>query len=126
MKYMDYCLDPHCDMKLTDIEFHTDSKGYYVSVKYRVESDRDIREIDIPKIRLPINPNLLRLRTFGQYSHQCEANIGFGYLPCEYVKRDGHDIYFTETVIEEKTHEMTLDEIEKELGYKVKIVNKKE
>lgn len=36
------------------------------------------------------------------------------------------DVYFADKLIKPNTKEMTIEDIEKELGYKVKIVNKKE
>ena len=39
---------------------------------------------------------------------------------------DSHWAYVVEKVLEEKSTEMTLEEIEKKLGYKVKIVSEKE
>ena len=58
------------------------------------------------------------------------VNLGFGRFDCLYgedpkgVATDAVGIFFVET-IKEKTQEMTLEEIEKKLGYKVKIVSKK-
>ena len=72
-----------------------------------------------------INDHAFVLKTArGYFGDDCTIDMGFG--PCMVTKGGRANVYFTETVIEEKTHEMTLDEIEKKLGYKVKIVNKKE
>ena len=49
------------------------------------------------------------------------VDVGFGPARLD-VDADGHAYY--ERVIKTKTKEMTLEEIEKELGHKVKIVNK--
>lgn len=113
------------NVKLTSLTFNKDSSGYYLSAKYRVEDQYSIRELDIPKIRLRVRPDKIELREHGDFYRTVEANIGFGWLP---LNHNGtvDEVYFTETVLEEKTHEMTLDEIEKKLGYKVKIVNRKE
>lgn len=105
---------------------HEKNIGYYLSAKYRVEDEHSIREVDIPKILLGVNPRFVAIRQEGDHWLRNEVDIGFGF--CTLVGVDiGHgvnDTYFIETVVEEKTHEMTLDEIEKKLGYKVKIVNK--
>lgn len=64
---------------------------------------------------------------FNSYDSKCYAqvNIGFGYLPLDFATVDGADIMFKDTILEEKYTEMTMDEIEKQLGYKVKIVSEK-
>lgn len=108
--------------KLTDLSLGHDSfYGYYLSAKYRVEDEHSVRELEIPVIRLDISPNYVAIRQEGLVCPEYEADIGFGYLS---LARMPEMPYYTERILEEKTHEMTLDEIEKKLGYKVKIVNK--
>lgn len=117
-------------VELTDLVLKKDKDGiYYLGAKYRVEDDKAVREVHIPKILLTVNRSNVTIRRddcyredFIHISHP-EVDIGFGYLPlC--IDDPCNMTYFTETVIEEKIHELTLDEIEKKLGYKVKIVNK--
>ena len=112
------------NVKLTNLSLDTDEIGYYLSAKYRVEDYNSVRELDIPKIRFRVSNNMVQIRRTGELYPQVQIDMGLGWMP---VIHDGSDneVYFTETVIEEKTHEMTLEEIEKKLGYKVKIVNKK-
>ncbi len=112
-------------VNLTDLTLNRDTFGYYLSAKYRIEDEHSIRELDIPKIRLRTTPKRVVIKTYdGVTWTRPEADIGFGF--CELSHTGTKEaIYFTETVVEEKTHEMTLDEIEKKLGYKVKIVNSK-
>jgi hypothetical protein len=74
---------------------------------------------------LNVRPDRVIIRHSDFCSNQSEVDIGFGYMPLVY-EDPRNKIFYTETVIEEKTHEMTLDEIEEKLGYKVKIVSKKE
>lgn len=118
------------DIKLTNLILDHDDTGYFLSATYRLESESDVRELNIPRIRLPIKSNDLTIKDTRGIScwndRHMVADLGFGFLTMGCLERDGHYVYFTETVIEEKTHEMTLDEIEKKLGYKVKIINKKE
>ena len=86
-----------------------------------------VREADIPRIRLKINEDNLCINTeYSCYSNReyAQINLGFGYLPLEYTDVNGQYVCFTEKVLEEKYTEMTMDEIEKKLGYQVKIVNK--
>lgn len=112
-------------VNLTDLRLEHDSFGYYLSAKYRIEDKDSIRELDIPKIRLRTTPKrvVIRSQDMDVWARP-EADIGFGF--CELSNTGTREaIYYTETILEEKTHEMTLDEIEKKLGYKVKIVTSK-
>lgn len=105
---------------LIDVSFGKDGLGYYLSPKYRLETDRSVREIYIPKARLPINYGRLVIG-FNHKANNPSCDFGLGELLL-YADDAGHTFY--ETVIEEKTKEMTLEEIEKKLGHKVKIVSK--
>ena len=115
----------YAKVDLTDLVLEKDVNGcYYLGAKYRIEDENSIRELRIPKMLLNVRPNNVIIR----HDKLClmpEVNIGFGYMPLVY-EDPRNKIFYTETVIEEKTHEMTLDEIEEKLGYKVKIVSKKE
>ena len=121
---MHYRKNSKTDVKLTELTLHKDSEGYYLSAKYLVEDKHSIRELDLPKIRLKVTPGHVAIQRLndGPYCGHMEADIGFGYLPLAPTGRN--NAYFTETVLEEKTHKMTLEEIEKKLGYKVKIVTR--
>ena len=110
---------------LIDVKLRKDeSLGYCIGVVYRIETPEQIRELRIPKIRLGINPHELNIKTWYEeygFGNGVVADVGFG--ECEvYEGQRGH--YYTDTIIETKTKEMTLEEIEKKLGHKVKIVNK--
>lgn len=133
-----YCNSAYAKVELTDLVLKTDVNGcYYLGAKYRIENENSIRELHIPKMFLNVRPNNVIIRHAQESSEfpnadglyelclRPEVNIGFGYMPLAY-EDPRNKIFYTETVIEEKTHEMTLDDIEEKLGYKVKIVSKKE
>ena len=109
--------------ELKDIKLVKEDNNYYLDVTYTVENRWEKFLLNIPRVKLPIDPKkvILRMDTSG-YKPRLEANIGFGSMHTEF---DENGVLMTETRIEEKVHEMTLDEIEKILGYKVKIVNGK-
>ena len=116
-------------LELKNFELKKDERGYYLTAKYRVEDQHSIREVDIPKIRLNLNKEVVSIKTmhdpFGCH-RVAHIDLGFGELPLDWdVNKDGQSYLFTEKILEEKYTEMTMDEIEKKLGYKVKIVNKK-
>lgn len=121
---MHYRKNSNTNVKLTELALHKDSERYYLSAKYMVEDKHSIRELDLPKIKLNVVPGHVAIKQMNDGPYGCvEADLGFGYLPLAPSGRN--NAYFTETVLEEKVHEMTLDEIEKKLGYKVKIVSEK-
>lgn len=114
-------------VELTNLTLNQDDTGYFLSATFKVETEHSIREIDIPKIQLNINPYKVCIETeYSPYSKRemPSINLGFGWLPLGRSDFEGHEVFFTEKILEEKYTEMTLDEIEKKLGYKVKIVSK--
>lgn len=61
--------------------------------------------------------------TYEKFPHMCESCARkIDDILRDYKIEMGHMYY--ETLIEEKTHDMTLEEIEKKLGYKVRIITK--
>ena len=117
------------EVKLKKFTLEQDDRGYYLAATYRVEDDHAIREIEIPKIRLNLDEKRFRIDI---ENDPCacykvgRVDLGFGELPLDWEKnKDGLTYLFTDRVLHEKYTEMTLDEIEKKLGYKVKIVSKK-
>lgn len=121
MTTVTYPNDYNTKVNLTSIELqHDDEHGYYLSVRYRIEDDSHIEDVYIPKVSLPINKHRVSVSFLDDGHRFCD--IGFGLR--EIFKTDNGLCIYTR-IIEEKTHEMTLDEIEKKLGYKVKIVNSK-
>ena len=57
------------------------------------------------------------------WSRKISVDLGIGKDLTVLPDADGN--YFTITVVKEKTYEMTMEEIEKKLGHKVKIITKK-
>lgn len=114
--------------KLYHLELHKDKVGYYLSATYTKEDDHRISEVYLPKIRMALHqaPAVIvcteeKPYSMGHITRQY-VDIGFGKVLLE----EGKDGYaYIERVIEEKTTEMTLAEVEKKLGYKVKIVSEK-
>ena len=114
---------------LKNVELYSDKNGYYLSLEYEEETVDGIYKIEIPKadLRIPCD--------------RCDIYIGpSSYLSLYYGKHylrvgEGDKILlrpgltgdeYIKTLIKKKTREMTLSEIEKELGYNIKIVNDKE
>lgn len=113
--------------KIEDNEKYTsDNSRKRLVVTYEVEK-RDgtyHRIIDIP-IYFEDNPRVINyVRRDSMFrGGDYEINLGFGDLKGFAYDSDK---LVTEVLIKERIEEMTIEEIERKLGYKVKIVNKKE
>lgn len=116
-------------VELTNLKLYKDTRDEYcLSAKFKIEDKHSIREIDIPKINLHVRPDRVVLRTstipYSERTTGAYIDLGFGELPLGYANVKGNTVLYTEKILEEKYTEMTMDEIEEKLGYKVKIVNK--
>lgn len=101
---------------LLDVSIIVDMKDYIKRYKSKLILPINERKFAIEeKAPKNISSHLTFLENF--YSGTF-FDLGFGELECV------NDRYEVE-IIERKSHEMTISEIEKELGYKVKIVNEK-
>ena len=101
---------------LTDLQLHKDGNGYYLSAKYTVDEEHRTKEVSFPKIVLPTCHAPLVLIGSSNMHGNDYIDIGFGELPVGAPP--------VEKVIKEKVQELTIEEIEKKLGYKVKVVSK--
>ena len=104
-----------------NISFNQDINSYVIDVSYR-RTDRE-GNVDIISIRdLPISikpyPDLIRNISY----HGCETSIDLGFGILDFYP--GITKYETRRVYT-AIREMSIEEIEKELGYKIKIVNNK-
>lgn len=114
-----------------NLKLHKDrnDKQYYLSLEYEYENDRGKYLIEIPRIDICCEDDSLELE-HDYFTRRTHATIGHLQNICLRRVRDNDSDIYREydhkiSTLEEKTHEMTLDEIEKKLGYKVKIVNNK-
>lgn len=113
--------------KIEDNEKYTnDNSRKRLVVTYEVEKRNGTyrRIIDIP-IYFEDSPKFVSYVRRDSMFRGCdyEINLGFGDLKGFAYDRDK---LVTEILIKERAEEMTIEEIERKLGYKVKIVNKKE
>ena len=112
-------------MKLNDLQLYQENNKYYLSAKFFYEDKRGYYELSIPKIELPVSSSCCEVNLNSGYDvldvpyKIVDVDFGFGLLYAKQFNDKGD--FFTLTCLEEKVHEMTLDEIEKELGYKIKL-----
>ena len=108
---------------LENIELHHDKAGYYLSAEYLIETETEVAQLRIPRIAFEVDTGSV---TIHQTDHIDYIDIGLiDSLPLSKGrdKKTGKDVYYIREIIETKTKEMTVAEIEKKLGYKIKIVS---
>lgn len=113
---------------LVDLQLHKEELvknifTYHLSAVYRCENNCGVYEVEIPRIELPISNDFNMKNEFGFYG-PCNHTIDIGFGDLTMIS-DEHGNKFYERLIKEKIHDMTLDEIEKKLGYKVRVVSEK-
>lgn len=101
---------------------------YYLGLTYEFEdAQENVHEVYISRVPLPIYDQGIpeikckSVYTMGSYINAGDSiDVGYGDvdLPSDYV--------LTDTIVKYGVKEMTLEEIEKELGYKVKVVDRKD
>ena len=105
-----------------NISFNKDIYSYVINISYR-HTDRE-GNVDIISIRdlpITIDPYPIVNRKFSCYGCETSINLGFGSLDF-YPGITSEETRRIHTV----TKEMTIDEIEEKLGYKIKIVKEKQ
>lgn len=123
------------NVKLLDAVTYQDVNGtWYVELKYEYVDDSGIHIRYYPKVEFPFFCGKLPPEEFS--SDRFGRNeLTIGLLTKEVAVFRGnfwnphsgqmmHNICVADNLIKPAVHEMTIEEIEKELGYKIKIINK--
>ncbi len=120
---------------LSDIIPFKEKGFWYLKLIYKYEDKKGKHTVVIPKASIPfnqidlpsINRQLYSDRSLAQYPYMnCKDSMLLYDSVCDLAIERGVDetSYYFDIITEYASREMTLDEIEKELGYKVKIINK--
>jgi hypothetical protein len=104
--------------KLINVDLIKEGECYYLTPTYRIEDDIQIVEETLHKIPLPLTNISIITSEHDDSGHHVDIGYGPIYIPSNRV-----DTFASVKVIEEKFQELTVEEIEKRLGYKVKIVD---
>lgn len=116
-------------MHLKRIITYVEDDKVYLKLSYTYEGDDGIHEVTFPKIDLGFYteqiPNVEKCSPWGS-----APRIGNYYgdsftLRSAKIPESETPVYFFDKLIRPAVKEMTLEEIEKKLGYPIKIVNKK-
>lgn len=111
--------------KLTNLELYQEDNKYYLRAEYEIITKTCKKKLTIPKIYLPTNmlyPNI-EFAVPSLTSSNTTVDLGFGRMK---MIQDTDGSVFITKIIEEYPQKMTLEEIEKKLGYKIELVSKKE
>lgn len=115
---------------IKDINAYKEKGNWYMSLVAEVEDDTRVTEYRIPKISL-CNDGRMDLEQKQCFGREAVVTLFSDFGENYFLCRKGIDektqlpVDFIAETIKEKTQELTLDEIEKRLGYKVKIVSDK-
>lgn len=103
---------------IKDVKLVQEKKMYYLDLTYECEDEKAVYVMNIPRVKLPClnNPRI------DDITNPTIEFIGGTRLQ---IRKDQNGALLSEVVIEEKTHKMTVAEIEKKLGYKIEIVSDK-
>lgn len=116
--------------ELKNVELYTEenSQGiieYFLNVTYLKHDDRNVMEVNYPKVKLPLCTQPRVNQDYSMYGIQSSTiDLGFGQLPL--LEGGVLNAMMTKKVIETFPRKMTLAEIEEKLGYKVELVSEKE
>ena len=118
--------------------------NWFMRLVYSYEDEKGVHKVIFPKVAFPFPTLSIPVPSNEALSdrHYCRTGVKISYNPCMFIsplpiaklqkdtdrlaKARGIDTpnYAFDIVTEPAVHELTLDEIEEKLGYKVKIVNK--
>lgn len=100
---------------LTDLELVKKDDLYYLNATYILEDKKNVEKIILKNVFLPIDKNSFNIFTTRDETneHLTWVDIGYGNHTVEKMER---------VVLEEKVQEVTMADIEKKFGCKVKIV----
>ena len=110
-----------------------EDKTWYLALAYEYEDEKGKHIVEIPKVALPLIQERLpsiKSEPFYVGTHvyiDCKDSMTLYEAVSTLASKQGSKVlgcYF-DIITEPSSREMTLDEIEKELGYKVKIIDKK-
>lgn len=118
-----------------EARLYEENDNYYLDVRYEIEYKDCIKEIHVPKVRIPLefaNIENTWESVYGGVAETTTLVLPSKDLVCHkgIAKFEGlNDLYNVACgirTIKEKKTDMTIEEIEAKLGYKIRIVNKKE
>ena len=129
------------NVQLVEATAYTDDyEDWFLKLVYTYDDDKGKHQVTFPKVDLPFNQysipcyisdqergefiDMANAYQYGNYYAMCHVRKEIVANPLTNEKLD--PCTMADILVEPKVHEMTLEEVEKKLGYKVKIVSNKE
>lgn len=122
-------------LKESEVTYDKETHELYLRMVYEYEAKDGVHELHIPKMRLGIFGDKLPVIGREYMSNIWRAGCGLHEFQLyeadfEVPDKNGNlqklnERYFADVLVKENPVEMTLEEIEKEIGYKIKIVSEK-
>lgn len=129
------------NVQLVEATTYADDYGdWFLKLVYTYDDDKGKHEVIFPKVDLPFNQHnipyyisdpergdfigMLNVYQYGIDDALCNARKGIVVNPL--TNEELVSCAMADILVEPKVHEMTLEEVEKKLGYKVKIISNKE
>lgn len=112
------------DAKIVDDKSNDSNKAKKIVVTYEEERKNGLyrRIVSIPIIFSDYVPIFNTISSGFPPLNGASVNLGFGSMKI----LSANEIEVKDILIKERVEELTIEDIEKELGYKIKIVDKKE
>lgn len=115
--------------ELKSLELFQENGKFYLKFIYEYEDMNGVYELTLPKVELPID-----VKNIPKIEEDCDLSsvmirknyIVFGKNNVLWLQPDKKQHVYYLKLLEDKRVELTMEEIEKRLGYKIKIVNDKE
>lgn len=118
-----------------EVKIYEEKGLQFLSIRYLVEDDTSVKEFHYPKVRFPIEyaeledytPSICGRAQYNTVNlvlpmKELEVQIGDATFNVDGRIEKYKEVKCVCKVISEKTKEMTIEEIEKKLGHKIKIV----
>lgn len=118
---------------LTSAEVYFEEEVPYIKLEYEYENDDGTHKILFSKVEFPFSclsiPPITTIDGIYYISSLSTMDLRLFKGNAKIIKDDGaavkhNNVVFLDVITKKKIHEMTLEEIEKKLGYSVKIVTK--
>lgn len=118
------------DTKITNqnFELYKENGEYYLKIDFDYENEYGFYKGRANKVKFNLLLNGIEYKRYGasqwaQAEFLVPTEDSFGECLLD-ISRDDENNLFTIELIKEKVHEVTIEEIEKKLGHKIKIVSK--
>ena len=118
--------------KLKKADVFNEDGAWFMHLEYEYEDDRGRHLVTLPKVEFPWSLQRMPQMRICCCADSNYADKGYIEISAELAMREGNvtdpltnrtiNAFYTDIIVEPKTHDLTLEEIEKKLGYKVRIV----